>query len=84
VLILLAHHSAKKIWSTEAGGSGPGSSLQSTANLMAALTGLIKKYGINSMLNSSCGSMHWMPLVLKEVQQQKPDFKFRGLMWLAA
>jgi hypothetical protein len=39
---------------------------------------LIKKYGINSMLDSSCGSMHWMPLVLKEVQQQKPDFKFMG------
>jgi hypothetical protein len=22
--------------------------------------------------------MHWMPLVLKEVQQQQPDFKFMG------
>jgi hypothetical protein len=39
---------------------------------------LIKQYGISSMLDSSCGSIHWMPLVLKEVQQQKPDFKFMG------
>lgn len=30
------------------------------------------------MLDSSCGSMHWMPLVLKEVQEKDKYFKFMG------
>jgi hypothetical protein len=70
--------SAKKSWGAEGGASGPGSSVAFTTNIRAALPGLIKQYGISSMLDSSCGSIHWMPLVLKEVQQQKPDFKFMG------
>jgi hypothetical protein len=30
------------------------------------------------MLDSSCGSMHWMPRVLAEVEEDKPRFKFYG------
>jgi len=36
------------------------------------------RYNINSMLDSSCGSMHWMPLVLREVAASRPNFKFMG------
>lgn len=69
---------ATKFWGELGGGSGTGSSLNFTANLRAALPGLIKKYGITSMLDSSCGSMHWMPTVLEEVRKQQPQFKFMG------
>ena len=30
------------------------------------------------MLDSSCGSMLWMPLVLREYQKEVPDFRFYG------
>lgn len=30
------------------------------------------------MLDSSCGRMFWMPLVLDEVEQQNSDFRFMG------
>lgn len=30
------------------------------------------------MLDSSCGSMHWMPLVLQEHEKKQKDFKFMG------
>lgn len=59
-------------------GSGLGSSVSYTKNIRATLPGLIKKYSINSMLDSSCGSMHWMPLVLKEVQAANKGFRFMG------
>jgi hypothetical protein len=44
----------------------------------AALPGIIKRYNITSMLDSSCGSMLWMPLVLAEVEREQPGFRFHG------
>lgn len=67
-----------KLWSNEGGGSGHGSSLTSTAILRNALPDIIKRYKITSMLDSSCGSMHWMPLVLQDVEKVQPGFKFMG------
>jgi hypothetical protein len=31
-----------------------------------------------SFLDSSCGSMHWMPLVAKAAHDADPDFRFTG------
>jgi hypothetical protein len=39
---------------------------------------IIHRYNISSMLDSSCGSMHWMPLVLEEAGKSQPGFKFMG------
>lgn len=71
-------NSDQKIWSTAGGGSGLGSSLDYTANIRKQLTDVLTRYKISSMLDSSCGSMHWMPLVLKEHEQKTPGFKFMG------
>ena len=70
--------SAKKIWGKGGGGSGDGSAVPYTATIRAALPALITKYKIRSMLDSSCGSMHWMPLVLREVQDKDKEFRFMG------
>jgi hypothetical protein len=56
----------------------PGSSLERTANIQKVLRDVISRYNITSMLDSSCGSMFWMPLALQEVEAQKPDFRFMG------
>jgi hypothetical protein len=70
--------SAKKLWGAGGGGSGDGSNLLYTAMIRAALPAFIEKYKIRSMLDSSCGSMHWMPLVLRQVQDKDEEFKFMG------
>eukprot|EP00775_Hariotina_reticulata_P009451 gene9451-9617_t len=69
------HH---KVWGSEGGGSGLGSTLNYTMNIRQQLPKLIAKYNISSMLDSSCGSMHWMPMVVQEATQARPDFKFMG------
>lgn len=70
--------SDKKEWTSAGGGSGSGSTLPQTATLRAALPKLVQKYNINSMLDSSCGSKFGMPLVLREIQQSNPGFRFMG------
>jgi hypothetical protein len=42
------------------------------------LTDVLTRYNVTSMLDSSCGSMHWMPLVVAEQEKAKPDFRFTG------
>ncbi|GBF88666.1 hypothetical protein Rsub_01565 [Raphidocelis subcapitata] len=67
-----------KSWGAWGGGSGEGSTLEYTANIRAALLDVLRRHNIKSMLDSSCGSMLWMPLALREYQKQVPDFKFYG------
>jgi hypothetical protein len=43
-----------------------------------ALIELLAKYKITSMMDSSCGSMLWMPLVLRAHAAATPGFKFYG------
>ena len=69
---------ATQLWGSDGGGSGTGSSLAATASLRTSLTDLIAKYRIKSFLDSSCGSMHWMPLVAKAAHDADPDFRFTG------
>lgn len=78
VVLLLPHPSNKKTWGAEGGGSGPCSSLDQTAIIRSTLPALIRRYNITSLLDSSCGSMHWMPLVLRQVQAANKDFRFMG------
>ena len=67
-----------QLWGKDGGGSGTGSSLAATASLRASLANLIAKYRIKSFLDSSCGSMHWMPLVAKAAHEADPEFRFTG------
>jgi hypothetical protein len=69
----------KKSWGEWGAGSGPGSSLESTAGLRSALVDLLLKYKVKSMIDSSCGGMVWMPEVVEKVREQIPDFKYLGL-----
>jgi len=69
---------ATQLWGSDGGGSGTGSSLAATASLRTSLIDLIAKYRIKSFLDSSCGSMHWMPLVAKAAHEADPDFQFTG------
>ena len=76
--LLALRCSGKKLWGYEGGGSGLGSTLNYTANVRQQLLTVLSRYNISSMLDSSCGSMHWMPLVLQEREKSKPDFRFMG------
>lgn len=58
--------------------STPSQLPSSVEHIRAALPGVIKRYGIKSMTDSSCGSMLWMPSVLQEVEKDQPGFKFHG------
>jgi hypothetical protein len=47
-------------------------------NIRQELPRLIAKYNISSMLDSSCGSMHWMPEVVQAATATRPNFTFMG------
>jgi hypothetical protein len=70
--------STEKHWTSAGGGSGPGSSLNFTANVRRILLDVMDRYNVTSLLDSSCGSMHWMPLVLEEQEKKIKDFRFMG------
>jgi hypothetical protein len=55
-----------------------GSSLERTKNIRATLLDVITRYNITSMLDSSCGSMLWMPTLLQEVEEKQTGFRFFG------
>eukprot|EP00775_Hariotina_reticulata_P009452 gene9452-9618_t len=68
----------KRLWKADGGGSGWGSNWKTTKNIRRQLPALIAKYNISSMLDSSCGSMHWMPKVVQTITEARPDFKYMG------
>jgi hypothetical protein len=49
-----------------------------TKNIRATLLDVISRCNITSMLDSSCGSMLWMPTLLQEVEATQPGFRFHG------
>lgn len=63
------HVYAAKVWGAMGGGSGPGSSLMATKGLSALLTHFVMAYQISSLLDSSCGSMEWMPGTLEAIDE---------------
>lgn len=46
--------------------------------IRSELPKLLQERGARSMVDTSCGSMLWMPLVLEEIEKSIPGFKFRG------
>jgi hypothetical protein len=50
----------KKVWGDKESISGNGSSLEQTATISKEIPLLLRKHGIQSMLDLPCGDFHWM------------------------
>ena len=53
-------------WGNKESISGPGSTIEQTANLVLALPDLIQKYGIESIFDAPCGDMNWMQIIVEK------------------
>ncbi len=55
----------EKVWRGSAQGrrSGPGSTMEATERLRAALPDLLKRYEVQTFLDAPCGDWHWMSTV---------------------
>ena len=62
------------MWGKGGEGSGPGSTIDFTANARVILRSVVE-YSINTMLDAPCGSFHSMPQFLRNVST---DFKRQG------
>ncbi|MFZ0888802.1 MAG: class I SAM-dependent methyltransferase [Candidatus Binataceae bacterium] len=51
------------LWGGGESRSGQGSTLQSTVSVRAQLPGIIRRFGIRTMLDAPCGDFHWMSRV---------------------
>ena len=69
---------ATKEWGEFGGGSGWGSTTEYTEVVRAELAQVVRELNITSLLDSSCGSMHWMPLALANITASQPGFRFMG------
>jgi hypothetical protein len=65
--------------SDSGGGSGEGSRTTYTKNCRNILYNVIKKFKIHSMLDAPCGSLAWMPLLLDNITNEIPDFRYHGV-----
>ena len=54
-------------WSDPESRSGGGSNLAATAAIRAALPGLLRRYGIRSVVDAACGDLRWMATLLPEI-----------------
>ena len=62
------------------GGSGEGSTAKYTVEARNILYEVIKKYKIKSMIDAPCGSMAWIPLLLKNITVEvNSEFKYFGV-----
>lgn len=68
-----------KGWGPYARGSGPGSTLEYTSNMRKQLLNFLVNHNVQTIMDSSCGSMYWMPDVLKSYAKTNPAFHFLGL-----
>lgn len=50
---------AENIWGSDKSASGPGSTLDTTKNIRAAIPGLFAELHIKSILDAPCGDFHW-------------------------
>lgn len=66
-------------WGHYAQGSGPGSTLEYTGILRQHLFEFLREHNVTSLLDSSCGSMFWLPEVLRTYATVNPSFRFLGL-----
>ena len=66
------------LWGKEGEGSGPGSALEGTAGVRAALPGIVQAYNITSFLDAPCGAFHWMRVLLPEMKQVHSQLQYEG------
>jgi hypothetical protein len=66
-------------WGPYARGSGPGSTLEYTSNMRNQLLNFLINHNVQTIMDSSCGSMYWMPHVLESYAKINPGFHFLGL-----
>ena len=55
-------------WCDTESRSGGGSSLVATAPIRAALPGLMRHYGVRSVVDAPCGDLHWMAALLPQIE----------------
>lgn len=55
-------------WGSGESLSGPGSTLEQTANLRQEMPVMFAEMGIKSVFDAPCGDMHWMQYVLKDAK----------------
>lgn len=60
------------LWDGSETPSGPGSSVDQTREILAALPELCKRYSVHSLLDVPCGNFHWMAEV------DLPDVQYTG------
>jgi len=65
-------------WGIDGGGSGGGSSLESTVNTRNSLKEIIKNFKIKSILDAPCGAMVWMSVFLEDIEKEFPDITYHG------
>lgn len=68
-----------KVWGIDGGGSGSGSGEQATQYARSILRLTIGMYGLKSMIDAPCGSLHWMPLALRDILTDVPGFQYLGV-----
>ena len=89
------HAYEANLWGGTDSPSGPGSSLDQTATLRAALPDLVARLGLRSLLDLPCGDGHWMarvelpgirymggdllPEVVARAAARRPDREFQTL-----
>ena len=60
-----------RLWGTDGGGSGPGSSLEASQPVSGLISHLVLTLAITSMLDVPCGAMVWMPHVLNVIEKMR-------------
>ena len=66
------------VWGESGGGSGAGSTLPATQYTQSILRAIINAFGLKSMADVPCGSMHWMPMALRDVRADVAGFTYLG------
>ena len=66
-------------WSTDNGGSGPGSGLAVTQYAASCIRTVVNKFEINFLADVPCGGMHWMPFLLRDLRGDIHNFSFVGI-----
>ena len=65
-------------WGEHGGRSGPGSGQDTTQYARSVLRLIIYVFSLTSMADLPCGSMHWMPILLRDLRQDVAGFQYLG------
>jgi SAM-dependent methyltransferase len=58
----------RNAWRNAESRSGGGSSLVATGPIRTALPGLLRRYGVRSVVDAPCGDVRWMATLLPEIE----------------